>query len=78
MASDKYRVEPLFAIQPDANMNLLNMIRFSIAAASRSASPEARVLLQRHNKATLQLIKKLFPNKKGDTVVLGKNKNAGD
>ncbi len=65
------RVELLFAMQPDANVHLLNMMRYAIRTASGIRSPEDRVLLRRHNKATVQLVGKLFPGRKGASVVRG-------
>ena len=66
-----YRVELLYALQPDANINLLNMIRHSIRAAIKLISPEDKIILRRNSKATSALVKKLFPDKKGETVFLG-------
>ena len=66
-----YRVELLHAMQPDANINLLNMIRYSIRAAVKLNSPEDKVILRRNSKATAALVKKLFPEKKGEAVFLG-------
>ncbi len=56
---------------PDANINLLYMIRHSIRAASGSCKGEERVVLRRHNEAAEALIRKLFPDKKGDQVMKG-------
>ena len=68
---DLYCVELLFAMQPDANMNLLNMMRYSIRAAIENLSPSDRIILRRHSKATEALVAKLFPEKKGDDVIRG-------
>lgn len=72
--SDDLRVELLFAMQPDANIHLLNMMRFSIRAAERLRPLSDRVLLRRHNKASLQLIAKMFPDRKGAPVLRGERK----
>ena len=69
-----FRVELLFAQQPDANINLLYMICHAIRTASEMLTPGDMVLLRRHNKATAQLIKKLFPDKKGVPALRGEKK----
>ena len=72
-------VELLFAVQPDADINLLNMMKFSIDTAVRLCDREERVILRRHNKLTEALVKKLFPDKKGAVVIRGQknDKQAG-
>ena len=66
------RVELLFAMQPDANINLLHMIRRSVKKAAELKDSNVRVLLRRHSKMTLELVKKLFPDKKGEKAMRGK------
>ena len=73
-----YVVELLYALQPDANINLLNMIRYSIRAADEFLSMDDRVILRVHNRATGLLIKKLFPNKRGDRVIKGEKTRRTD
>ncbi len=68
------RVELLFALHPDANIHLLNMMRFSIQAAEKVRPSDERVLLRRHNKAAIQVIAKMFPDKKGAPVLRGERK----
>ncbi len=60
-----------FALQPDANINLLNMIRLSIRQAAMHRSSETGVLLRRHTPAAAALVKKLFPGKSGEPVISG-------
>ncbi len=71
--SGLFRVELLFAKQPDANINLLNMIRFSIKKASELRNGDEKVLLRRHNTAARQLVGKLFPDKSGAQVMKGEH-----
>ena len=66
------RVELLFAMQPDANINLLHMISHSVNTAAKLRDKNDRVILRRHNKMSLELVKKLFPDKKGEKVMRGK------
>ncbi len=66
-----FRVELLFAMQPDANYNLLDMMRFSIRAAAKYRSEDDRVLLRRHTQAAESLVGKLFPGKQGEEVIIG-------
>ena len=69
--TEGFRVELLFALQPDANIHLLNMITYSIRAAANVGQPGDKVLLRRHNEASCALVRKLFPGKKGKTAVQG-------
>lgn len=64
-------VELLFAIQPDASINLLNMMRFSIRVAANQCNECDKVILRRHNKVSEALVTKLFPGKKGESVIRG-------
>ena len=66
-----YRIELLFAMQPDANINLMNLMRYSIRAALSTRSKDDVIILRRHSAATEALVKKLFPGKKGDVVIRG-------
>ncbi|MCR4654867.1 MAG: hypothetical protein K5770_01335 [Lachnospiraceae bacterium] len=77
MSSGLLRVELLFAMQPDADINLLNMMRYSIRAAGKSRSPGTRVILRRHSEQTKALIKKLFPDRKGEQVSKGSREASG-
>ncbi|MCR4589308.1 MAG: hypothetical protein K5668_00620 [Lachnospiraceae bacterium] len=70
-ASGFFMVELLFAMQPDANINLLNMMRYSIRAAGELCDRDTKVILRRHNKISAELVKKLFPDKKGVKVTKG-------
>ncbi len=73
-----FRVELLFALQPDANIHLLNMITYSIRAAANIGQPGDKVLLRRHNEASSALVRKLFPGKKGKTAVQGEMRKRQD
>ena len=73
-ASGPLVVDLLFALEPDAKVNLLHMIRYSISAAVRKFPPDTKVILRRHNAMTNALITKLFPGKKGETVFRGEKK----
>lgn len=66
-----YVVELFFAVEPDARINLLNMMRYSIHAALKYCDEEDRVLLRGHNKESELLIRKLFPDKTGEMVIKG-------
>lgn len=66
-----FRVELLFAVQPDANINLLNLIRYSARAALSERSKDDVIILRRHSQSTESLVRKLFPNRKGDEVIRG-------
>ncbi len=69
-----FRVELFTAMQPDAKLHLLNMMRFSARALLKLRPKDDLVLLSRHNKATVELVSKLFPGKRGRTVMKGERK----
>ena len=69
--SQRLLVELMFAIEPDAKINLLNMMRYSINKATDTCDEDTVVILRKHNRATTDLINKLFPDKTGTEVVLG-------
>ena len=64
-------VELLFAMEPDANINLLKMMRFSVSMAKALCDFGDMVILRRHNEAVAALVHKLFPDKKGAAVMKG-------
>lgn len=62
-------------MQPDASINILNMMRHSIRMASKNRSSDTGVLLRRHSSYVTDLVKKLFPDKKGEPVIKGVRAN---
>ncbi len=70
-SQDDLVVDLLFAMEPDAKLNLLQMIQFSINAAVDKYPGETRVFLRRHNDMSKALIGKLFPDKTGEKVLAG-------
>ena len=70
--SDRLVVDLLFAMEPDAKLNLLQMIRYSVNAAMEKYPADTEVILKRHNDMSVALINKLFPDKKGVEVLAGK------
>ncbi|MCR5790294.1 MAG: hypothetical protein K6G83_10455 [Lachnospiraceae bacterium] len=70
----EFIVELLFATEPDANINLLNMMRFSTNAAAELCEAEDKVILRRHNTASEALVHKLFPDRKGDLIMKGEKR----
>ena len=70
-SSDGYLVvDLLYACEPDSGINLLYMISYSINAALKLYPDDTKVLLRRHNDVTKSILKKLFPGKKGDTILI--------
>ncbi len=67
----KHRVELLFSEKLDASINVLNMIRFSIRAGLKHYSSDDEIIICRHNNTVEELVKKLFPDLTGDTVMRG-------
>ncbi len=69
--NDKLVVDLLFAMEPDAKINLLQMIRYSVNAAAEKYPADTEIVLRRHNDMSKGLIEKLFPDKKGVEVLTG-------
>ena len=67
-------VDFLFALEPDARVNLVHMIRYAINAAVEKYPEDTKVILRRHNEMTRALIEKLFPGKTGETVLAGERR----
>ncbi len=64
----------LFAMGMEANRSMLDMICYSIRAASAIYPEDTLVLIRRHDEKTRALTAKLFPNRKGVTVTAGERK----
>ena len=71
----RFIVELLYAMEPDANINLLKMMRFSVSMAKALCDFGDIVILRRHNEAAAALVHKLFPGKKGAVVMKGEKQN---
>lgn len=78
LPSNQLMVDLLFASGGDNRKHLLLMIRRSIRAAVKKYPPETPVILRRHNEGTYALVKKLFPEKKGETVLYGERREERD
>ena len=70
-----YTVELLFALQPDREKHMLNMMRHSVRTAKNVLGEEDRVLLSRHSKGSEKLINSLFPGKHGEAVLRGEKRD---
>ncbi len=70
-AKDELVVDLLFAMEPDAKINLISMIRYSINAAVEKYPGDTKVIFKRHNEMTAAFTAKLFPDKKGQKVLAG-------
>ncbi len=69
-----FRVELFSAMQPNAQKHLLNMMRFSAHALKNQETKDITVLLTRHDEASVQLISKMFPDKRGEEILKGHKK----
>ncbi|MCR5502812.1 MAG: hypothetical protein K6F53_07370 [Lachnospiraceae bacterium] len=67
-------VELMASFEPDAAVNMAMMMRRSITEAANLYPADTKVLLRRHNDQTRQLSARLFPKKKGETVLAGERK----
>lgn len=59
------------ALGKEYQQTLVSMMRHSILAMEENYAPETRVLLDRHNQASLQLSEKLFPRGFGKPMYMG-------
>ncbi len=63
--------ELLFSVDVDRNRTVLELIRFTVRQIIERYPPETRILLRRHNSSVRSLVKKLFPDRKGEVVMTG-------
>lgn len=61
----------LCSLGPDSRINMAMMMRRSIQMAAKQYPANTRVILRRHDEASEKLAAKLFPKKKGETVLGG-------
>ncbi len=61
----------LFALEPDAKKDLLNMVRFSAQKVMELCPPESYIIINRRNASIRKLVGGLFPKVKGETVYRG-------
>ena len=61
----------LTAIGPDARKDILYMICYSAKKVLSSYPADTKVIVRRHNDSVKALAKKLFPDRSGETVILG-------
>ncbi len=73
-ATDRLRVELLIDVGCDAQVELLNMVRFSMKQAVANYPPETKIVLRRSDNATQKLVAFLFPNVKGEQMLTGERK----
>ena len=66
-----YCVELLYSDETKAAVNILNMLRYSIRTAANVCDPTDKVLIRMRNHSVMDLVKKLFPKKKGSKVFRG-------
>ncbi len=64
----------LFALEPDARKDLLNMIRFTANKSLDICSPDMDVVINRRNSAIKNLTQGFFPGIDGDVVYKGQRK----
>ena len=71
LPSGKLLLSLLCGFGPDTRVDLAMMIRRSIQAAVQKYPADTRVILRRHNDASMRLASMFFPDKKGETVTTG-------
>ncbi len=64
----------LTAMGPDANIDLLNMIRFSALKALENYPGDTTLIIRRHNDLVRALTKKLFGDRAGSEAVRGERR----
>ncbi len=73
-STGKLRVELLIDVGFDSQMELLNMVRFSMKQAVNNYPPETTIILHRSDNASSKLVSFLFPDAKAETVLAGNRK----
>ncbi|MCR5502804.1 MAG: GNAT family N-acetyltransferase [Lachnospiraceae bacterium] len=74
LPSHRLSVDLLFSAGGDSQINNLRLIIHSIRAAGEKYPEDTVVILRRHNEAVQAITNKLFPGKKGRTVLYGERK----
>ncbi len=64
----------LYASGVDARQNILSLIRYSALASARKYEAATRIIIRRHDEKTRKLSSYLFPNFKGEKVLVGERK----
>ncbi len=67
-------IDLLFSVGSEYRIDMVNMMRYSLAAAAKLYPLETGVVIRRHNNDTRALSDKLFPERKGETVLIGTRK----
>lgn len=70
-ASGMVLIDLLYSAGNEYRIDAVNMIRYSVEAASKKYGRDAKVILRRHNDAIKEIVYRLFPDKKGEAVVIG-------
>lgn len=61
----------LFADGPDAQINILEMLRYSARTVISDYDKDTKIMIRRDNPASLAIMNKLFPGKKGKNSLYG-------
>ncbi len=59
------------AIGPDSSKDLLDMLRYSVAAAIKDYPPDTKIVIRRHDESVYSITSFLLPDRKGETVWAG-------
>ena len=65
----------LYSAGAEYQLDLLNMLRYSLAAAIEKYPEGTRAFVRRHNSETRRLTGKLFPDISGAMVYAGEKRN---
>ncbi len=76
LPSKRLMVDLLFSSSGDSRLDIPRMMSRSIQAAVEKYPKDTPVILKRHNKTVHALTDKLFPDKKGESVLYGERKEA--
>jgi hypothetical protein len=69
LPSEQLMVDLLFSSGGDAQLDILSMVTHSIQAAVAKYPKKTPVILKRHNAVVKAISDRLFPGKKGETVL---------
>ena len=71
LPSGRLRVEFMSAIGPDARIDLVYMVRYSIMNAVKSYPKDTQVILPRRDLAAQKLVEYFFPGMRGEAHIFG-------
>jgi hypothetical protein len=74
MPGKRLMIDLLYAGGADRQADIIDMIRFSVTVADKNYDSDTRVIIRRHDRTSWNVSDRIFPGKKGRTVLCGKKR----